>query len=120
MNLRTRLARIARELFVPRSPTYWEPAPEPAKTPSRTPPKYDRETADALATLTMAAQENPQFRAELLALLSLPKVQRLTAVDNALRMMEINREPKRLRDAFAALADDAIVAAAFSELGGHR
>jgi hypothetical protein len=61
---------------------------------------------DALASLIMAAREDPGFRAKLVAVLKLPLAQRESLVATAIEEMRIRNESAAVRRAFARLCTE--------------
>lgn len=59
---------------------------------------------EELAELILAAREDPQFKAQVLALLQLPQAQREPLVRTAVEEMRLRNESAETRAAFARLA----------------
>ena len=62
--------------------------------------------ADVLATMVMAAREDPAFRKRLVLVLRLPRLQRESLVRTAVDEMRLRGESADVRAAFAALSTD--------------
>lgn len=71
---------------------------------------------DALASLIGAARENPEFRQELLNLLTLPGQHREPLIHTAVAEMRLKREPESACRAFEALQSDEAAAKAIELL----
>ena len=69
-------------------------------------PSPQRDGADAMAALLMAARDDAAFKARLLAVLRLPPAQREPLVRTAVDEMRLRGEPADAQLAFATLATD--------------
>jgi hypothetical protein len=83
----------------------------------RRPPAEDT-GADALATLIIAATEDPAFRKRLLFILRLPQSQRAPLIKTAVDEMRLRGEPADIRAAFLMLADEESARTALRLLAG--
>jgi hypothetical protein len=61
---------------------------------------------EALASLVLAAREDPVFKAKLIATLRLPRAQREPLLSTAIEEMRLRGEPADAREAFLILATD--------------
>lgn len=75
-----------------------------------------RDSSEELATLILAAQDDPDFRRRLLALLRLPKIHREPLLRTAVDEMTIRGESVESRAAFLQLADDEVAGRALALL----
>jgi len=76
------------------------------------------DAGDMLASLLMAAQEDPALRSQILALLQVPAAQRESLINSALHEMQLRGEPAAACQAFATLATESGARTARRLLGG--